>query len=294
MHDRRKIARSAVLAGAIVGSLFTGGGSVAAGPRATTTSATARAATTAQRNSVLRLYRAYFLRDPDSAGWTYWSNEYASGRRTLQWISDYFASSKEFRDRYGALSDAEFVRLVYSNVLGRSADEQGEQHWVSSLRSGLSRGGIMIGFSESVEFQKKTGTYVAPPAEDWTQAFLRLINAERARHGRGALSLCPPLTAAANGHSQDMASRRVLSHIGSNGSTFDARIRAQGYAGKRMGENVAAGQQDVQEVFTAWLNSGPHRDNMLHPDFTHVGIARVNASDGTPYWAQSLGAGGRC
>jgi hypothetical protein len=41
---------------------------------------------------------------------------------------------------------------VYRNVLGRDADAAGRAHWLEQLRRGMSRGGVMVQFSESPEF----------------------------------------------------------------------------------------------------------------------------------------------
>ncbi len=105
-----------------------------------------------------RLYRAYFLRDSDSTGLAFWSSKVQAGW-TLASISDHFAGSGEFINRYGSLSDRDFVTMVYSNVLGRRPDSGGYAYWTGRLRSGLSRGAMMIGFSESPEYKQLTGIY---------------------------------------------------------------------------------------------------------------------------------------
>lgn len=105
--------------------------------------------------SVERLYRAYFLRAPDAGGLAYWQDLRARGV-SLAAISDEFAVSPEFTLRYGRLGDADFVRLVYRNVLGRTPDAAGFEHWVGHLGRALTRGQMMIGFSDSEEFKRKT------------------------------------------------------------------------------------------------------------------------------------------
>ena len=45
------------------------------------------------------------------------------------------------------------MRLVYQNVLGREPDAAGQAHWVGQLQRGLSRGALMLQFSESAEYQ---------------------------------------------------------------------------------------------------------------------------------------------
>lgn len=123
----------------------------------------AEAATNAQvlDGQVTRLYRAYFLRNPEAEGRDYWVGRRSAGM-PLRDISEYFAGSPEFKTRYGALDNAAFVDLVYKNVLDRTPDASGRAYWISSLDSGRAkRGAVMIGFSESPEFVAKTGT--TPP-----------------------------------------------------------------------------------------------------------------------------------
>jgi hypothetical protein len=103
-----------------------------------------------------RLYLAYFGRLPDVPGLTYWLSVRDSGT-SLAEISSLFAASTEFQRRYGALDDQQFVDLVYRNVLTRAGEESGVRYWVGELGRGASRGQIMIGFSESVEFVRRTG-----------------------------------------------------------------------------------------------------------------------------------------
>jgi hypothetical protein len=106
-------------------------------------------------HSTTRLYRAYFLRNPDHAGFAYWTGRRAQGTSLVQ-ISNSFARSSEFVNRYGTLSDADFVRRVYQNVLGRAPDAGGQRYWTDRLRAGESRGVVMVSFSESSEYRRKT------------------------------------------------------------------------------------------------------------------------------------------
>ncbi len=103
------------------------------------------------RGQVVRLYKACFGRLPDSSGLEHWVEARRSGM-TLTAIADALASSAEFVAAYGALSDHDFVGLLYQNVLGRSADSGGLAHWVGQLGGGQSRGAVVVGFSESAEF----------------------------------------------------------------------------------------------------------------------------------------------
>lgn len=105
---------------------------------------------------VARLYRAFYLRHPDRSGLQYWIGQRSSGKG-LFWIANFFASSAEFRTRYGSLSNRQFVELVYTNVLGRLGEQSGMDFWTAELAAGRrTRGAVMVGFSESSEYRSRS------------------------------------------------------------------------------------------------------------------------------------------
>jgi hypothetical protein len=106
-------------------------------------------------HAVTRLYRAYFLRNPDHNGLTYWLNRRGEGRSLVS-ISSSFAVSSEFTNRYGTLTNRAFVDRVYRNVLGRAGDAAGLTYWTSRLDGGMSRGQVMANFSQSSEYIRNT------------------------------------------------------------------------------------------------------------------------------------------
>ena len=104
---------------------------------------------------VARLYQAYFGRDADVDGLKFWIDRVERG--SLNPVSSSFAASSEFKTKYGALSNRDFVELVYDQVLGRQSDTGGINFWTAQLDSAArSRGQVMTGFSESSEFKRKT------------------------------------------------------------------------------------------------------------------------------------------
>jgi hypothetical protein len=100
---------------------------------------------------VRNLYLASFGREPDRDGRWYWTLRMWWGL-PLDVVAGHFAASSEFRNRYSATDDARFVEIVYENVLRRSPDPGGLAYWTGRLRSGMSRGDLLSGFSESPEF----------------------------------------------------------------------------------------------------------------------------------------------
>ena len=103
---------------------------------------------------VLRLYRAFFNREPDVTGAKYWL-----GAVTPQ--TDYdelawgFANSTEFISTYGDVSDREFLLIVYSNVLGRTPDNTGFDYWATQMDKGLERHEVVRWIASGGEFSER-------------------------------------------------------------------------------------------------------------------------------------------
>jgi uncharacterized protein YkwD len=130
----------------------------------------------------------------------------------------------------------------------------------------------------------------ASPESATKQALVRatlcLLNAQRARHGLGALRLNSDLSTAARRHSGAMVNKRFFSHTSPDGKTFLERIKATGYlSGARswnVGENIAYGSGSLstpRAISRAWMNSAGHRANILSSVFRSIGIG---IASGTP------------
>ena len=105
---------------------------------------------------VARLYRAFLGRTPDAGGLQFWVGRRRSGDWTLVRTADQFAASSEFIRKYGALTNRQYVTRIYTDVLGRPADQGGVDYWTRQLDlKRRSRGSVMVGFSESSEYRRK-------------------------------------------------------------------------------------------------------------------------------------------
>lgn len=110
-----------------------------------------------KRGPLVRLYKAYYKRWPDAGGYDYWIRKMKNGT-SLTSVSNSFASANEFKTKYGSVSNEQFVLLVYNNVLNRTPDQGGYNYWVKKLNNkSITRGGVMLQFSESSEFKRKYG-----------------------------------------------------------------------------------------------------------------------------------------
>jgi uncharacterized protein YkwD len=116
-----------------------------------------------------------------------------------------------------------------------------------------------------------------------THATLCLINAERRGHNLRPLRLNQRLSKAAQDHSRDMVRRRYFSHTTPDGSSFVQRIRGAGYLRAArtwiVGENLGWGWRRLgtaAQIVRAWMNSPPHREEILRPSFREAGIGVVS------------------
>ena len=106
--------------------------------------------TGAREAQITRLYDTVFDRAPDAEGLAFWTAALNRGV-TLDTVADLFVRSPEFQSR-GALSNTDFVGLLYRNGLEREADATGLDFWTGGLqRAVLDRGGVALAISESTE-----------------------------------------------------------------------------------------------------------------------------------------------
>ncbi|WP_197694056.1 CAP domain-containing protein [Mycobacterium sp. 852002-40037_SCH5390672] len=111
-------------------------------------------------------------------------------------------------------------------------------------------------------------------ADDSGTALYSGIN--QLRPGCGPISDDPRLTEAAQRHADDMLRNGVSGHIGSDGSSPQARITAAGYRSRYSGEIVFWGTGSAataKEALDMWMQSPPHRDIILNCAYNAGGFA---------------------
>jgi hypothetical protein len=97
------------------------------------------------------------------------------------------------------------------------------------------------------------------------------INQERTSRGLGALTTSPDLVAYAEQHSADMAAAGRPYH--------DPNIQTNVQNWQELGDNVGSGP-DADHLHQGFMNSQIHRDEILHPSYTQVGVGA--------YWAGNV------
>lgn len=116
-----------------------------------------------------------------------------------------------------------------------------------------------------------------------------LTNAERRKEGLPVLKPNSTLMKVAREHAANMAKQEKMAH-NLDGKTPFQRIKAAGYMYMYAGENVAEGNVAVARIVEGWMESGPHRKNILSPNFTEIGMARAFSEKSKSwYYAQVFG-----
>ena len=113
-----------------------------------------------------------------------------------------------------------------------------------------------------------------------------LVNEERTSRDLVPVTLNTILRQAGLAHSTEMVQDSYFDHTSPDGITFIDRIEGTGYIKNArtwvVGENLAWGTGQLSTpgaLVDAWMNSPPHRENLLRARFREIGIAAVQ---GTP------------
>jgi hypothetical protein len=125
--------------------------------------------------------------------------------------------------------------------------------------------------------------------ESYVQQLIELINQARVEVGRPALTVNPQLTAAAQGHSLDMACNDFLRHSGSDGSWIGDRLVNAGYTNSYYLEIIAFGLP--QDAMNQWRRDPTHWEAVLNSRVTEIGVgyAYNKFSSLGGYWTVDMG-----
>lgn len=157
----------------------------------------------------------------------------------------------------------------------------------------VAAGALLLTISAAAQYEP-----VSAARGRFRQEFLRQINHIRAQGCNCGTTYMPPagpliwnsyLEQAAVGHAADMARQRYFSHTSKDGRSMEDRITLggyvfNGYKSFTIGENIAWGQQTIDEVMNGWINSPGHCKNLMNPTFKEVGVA-----ENSEYWVQDFG-----
>jgi M6 family metalloprotease-like protein len=91
----------------------------------------------AQLKSLLELYVAFFNRVPDAEGMAYWIDQIKAGTTIEQLSNNFYTAAIQYSSVTGystTMSNADFIKVIYKNVLGRdTVDQEGMDYWSAAL-----------------------------------------------------------------------------------------------------------------------------------------------------------------
>ncbi|MBQ2083380.1 MAG: CAP domain-containing protein, partial [Lachnospiraceae bacterium] len=120
---------------------------------------------------------------------------------------------------------------------------------------------------------------------DMAYRIFELVNAERAKAGVPALKLDADLQSAGMLRAAEISYK--FEHIRPNGKicySISSKVYAENICMNKGHADPAAKAMDI------WMGSeAGHRDNILDPDFTIIGVGTFIASDGSYYFTQEFG-----
>ena len=148
----------------------------------------------------------------------------------------------------------------------------------------------------AVEAQESTSASVEL-TDALANEILRLTNQERADHGLAPLARHQALENAAAEHSQEMRELNYFSHTSPTAgkATTRQRVNQYGINPQMVAENIfECSGYDIELTarfaVEAFMQSPGHRQNVLNPSATHIGVGFV-ATNGTVSVTQVFGAG---
>ena len=123
-------------------------------------------------------------------------------------------------------------------------------------------------------------------ARAYEEEVIKLVNEERKNYNLPPLIISEPMMSASKIRAVEQS--QIQGHTRPNKTSFDTvinDIKFQLEETYNIGENVASGQVSPKEVVSAWMNSPPHRENILSNKFDSIGVGMSDA-DRTVHWAQ--------
>jgi len=156
------------------------------------------------------------------------------------------------------------MRAVWILVMVVGAFAEGLAQYAAGGPAGSRRYIFAGGLAQSRPAQRKLS---APE-----QTLFDAANRERVARRLAPFKWNAALASAARAHAQRMAQENRLEHQFPGEMDLGTRVRLAGVRFRAVAENVAQGPS-AAIIHTQWMNSPPHRANLLDPELDSIGIA---------------------
>lgn len=109
----------------------------------------------------------------------------------------------------------------------------------------------------------------------YEKEIIDFTNVIRNYYNLPALTEIPELSVVSRLHSQDMFDNKFFSHKSTDNKNLGERLNAAQIPFAKAGENIAAKYVDPVAAVEGWLNSTSHREALLDPEYSHIGVGVV-------------------
>ncbi|HAR85337.1 MAG TPA: hypothetical protein DCR69_06370 [Clostridium sp.] len=200
----------------------------------------------------------------------------------------------------GQADNSQNDKNVVNNDEGRNLEEKESSNTTVNNQEEITEGNSYsntdkssVPSQEKVNTPSKSTTPTTTVTGDFSSQIEQLIftkvNEERARAGMSTLSYSSLMEKYARIKSKDMGDKNYFDHRNLEGELITAQMASDGISYRSWGENIAyiGGVSDINELanqfMTNWMNSQGHRENILSPNFTSIGVGVYKA--GNRYYA---------
>ncbi len=132
---------------------------------------------------------------------------------------------------------------------------------------------------------KNSKTFKQSTTEEMANTVIELVNKERAAVKLDAVSKDNVLSDIAAIRAEEIS--RNFSHQRPDGTDCFTVYEDNGIINVYMGENIAAFQKSAEEVMDSWMKSPGHKENILSPEYTYIGVGCYE-KNGKYYWVQEF------
>lgn len=144
--------------------------------------------------------------------------------------------------------------------------------------------------SAPTKAREATTCLTAEEADRMADQVVQLVNLERVAEEMPPVTMNDKLAKIAGDYACRMIEEGFFGHRNPiTGHDQADRAVAGKYAYYAIGENLAVGQQTPAEVMKEWMESPAHRDAILDPTWTEIGVAVRLGGEYSIYWVQLFG-----
>ncbi|MDV6376826.1 CAP-associated domain-containing protein [Sporosarcina sp. GW1-11] len=141
----------------------------------------------------------------------------------------------------------------------------------------------MAYLGEMIEAPKPSSTVQTEVDRSMERQTFELTNQLREEHNAPLVINDEKLATLSWEHSQEMIFQKYSSHTAPSIEIFAERLKLAEIPNTKAAENTAFNYIDAIETVHGWLNSPKHREVLLNPSFTHMGVGVYNK-----YYTQSF------